>query len=373
MVHSTAVWPATWAVIGGRGAGREGAPLNVPPILASTFALGDKRAYSRDDGTVTWEAFEELIGGLEHGHAVAFASGMAAIASIFDLLRVDAEIVLPHDCYKGVVGLATVGAEQDRWSLIRLAVEDTAAWQEVAASADLLWLESPSNPLLAVADLPAILAASRKPGAIAVVDNTLATPLGQQPLDLGADLVVHSATKYLGGHSDLLLGVAITASDELVERLRLRRELAGATPGALETYLALRGTRTLPLRFARAIETASQLAELLLHHPDVERVRYPGLSSDPGHEVARRFMSGFGAVVSFEVAGDARRADGVCTHLEVIRHATSFGGVETTIERRAAVIGQEHLPPALLRLSVGCEHPDDVWSDLDRALTATRP
>jgi cystathionine gamma-synthase len=373
MVHSTTVSPETWAVIAGRGVGATGAPLNVPPVLASTFALGGEREYSRDDATPTWEAFEDLVGGLEHGQAVSFASGMAAIASIFDLLPAGAEIALPDDCYPGVVGLATAGAAQDRWSVIRLPVEDTDAWRKVAADADLLWLESPSNPLLAIADLPAILAVPRKPGAIAAVDNTLATPFGQRPLKMGANLVAHSATKYLGGHSDLLLGAVVTTSDDLLPRLRKRRELAGAIPGALEAYLALRGARTLPLRLARAAETATRCALRLLRHPDVERVRYPGLTSDPGHETARRFMNGFGAIVSFEITGEARRADAVCTHLKIIRHATSLGGVETTIERRAAVAGQEHLPPTLLRLSVGCEDPDDIWADLDHALTATRP
>jgi cystathionine gamma-synthase len=376
MLHCMVKSPATvtrqtWAVIGGRGAAQEGAPLNVPPSLVSTFSLGGEREYSRDDGTPSWDAFEELLGGLEGGQAVAFASGMAAIASIFDLLPVGAQVVLPHDCYPGAVGLATAGAEQGRWSLTRLEVDDTPRWRTLAGRADLLWLESPSNPLLAVADLPAILAAPRKPGAVAVVDNTLATPLGQQPLTLGADVVVHSATKYLGGHSDLLLGAAVTTSDEVVIALRKRRKLAGATPGALESYLALRGARTLPLRLARASETAARLAQLLVQHDEVERVRYPGLAGDPGHETARRFMTGFGAIVSFEVVGDARRADAVCAQLEVIRHATSLGGVETTIERRAAVAGQEHVAPALLRLSVGCEDVDDLWADLDRALTRT--
>jgi len=373
VVHNMAVSPETWAVIAGRGVRAAGAPLNVPPVLASTFALGGEREYSRDDATPTWEAFEDLIGGLEHGQAVSFASGMAAIAAVFDLLPAGARIVLPDDCYPGVVGLATAGTEQGRWSVIRLAVEDTDAWRKMAADADLLWLESPSNPLLAIADLPAILAVPRKPGAIAAVDNTLATPFGQRPLEFGADLVAHSATKYLGGHSDLLLGAVVTSSDSLVSRLRRRRELAGAIPGALEAYLALRGARTLPLRLARATETARRCAERLLHHPDVERVRYPGLTNDPGHVTARRFMNGFGAIVAFEVTGDARRADAVCTHLKVIRHATSLGGVETTIERRGAVAGQEHLPPSLLRLSVGCEDPSDIWADLDHALTATRP
>ncbi len=373
MVQHSSVSAATWAVVGGRGARDAGAPLNVPPILASTFALGGERAYSRDDATPTWEAFEEVLGGLEHGQAVAFASGMASIAAIFDLLPIGAEIALANDCYQGVVGLATAGADQGRWSVRRLAADDTSGWQAMARSADLLWLESPSNPRLVVADLPAILATPRKPGAIAAVDNTLSTPLGQRPLDLGADLVVHSASKYLGGHSDLLLGVAVTSADELAQRLRRRRVLAGAIPGALEAYLALRGVRTLPLRLARATATASRLAERLLRHPDVARVRYPGLATHPGHQTARRFMHGFGAIVSFDVNGDARRAEAVCNRLEIVQHATSLGGVESTIERRAAVAGQEHLPPTLLRLSVGCEDPDDLWADLDRALAATRP
>src|SRR6266545_3145630 len=296
MVQHSSVSAATWAVVGGRGARDAGAPLNVPPILASTFALGGERAYSRDDATPTWEAFEEVLGGLEHGQAVTFASGMASIAAIFDLLPIGAEIALANDCYQGVVGLATAGADQGRWSVRRLAADDTSGWQAMARSAD-----------------------------------------------------------------------------ELAQRLRRRRVLAGAIPGALEAYLALRGVRTLPLRLARATATASRLAERLLRHPDVARVRYPGLATHPGHQTARRFMHGFGAIVSFDVNGDARRAEAVCNRLEIVQHATSLGGVESTIERRAAVAGQEHLPPTLLRLSVGCEDPDDLWADLDRALAATRP
>jgi cystathionine gamma-synthase len=371
MVHAREVEPDTWAVIGGRGAAGSSAPLNVPPILASNFELGSGRSYSRDDATPTWEAFEELLGGLEGGFAVSFASGMGAAAAILDLLPVDATVVLPDDCYHGVVRLAAAGAAQGRWRLVRAAVDDTARWLGLAARADLLWLESPSNPLLTVADLPAVCAAPRKPSALLAVDSTLATPLAQRPLELGADLVVHSATKYLGGHSDLLLGAAVSRSDELARRLRERRELAGATPGALEAYLATRGARTLALRLQRATESAARLAEQLDHHPGVAVVRYPGRSAHPTHASARRFMRGFGAMVSFDVHGGADRADAVCRSLRIIRHATSLGGVESTIERRAAVPGQAHLPPGLLRLSVGCEHVDDLWGDLDQALALT--
>jgi cystathionine gamma-synthase len=363
MVHGGAVHPETWAVMGGRAAPSAGAPLNVPPVLASNFDLGTERAYSRDDATPTWEALEEVVGGLEGGAAVAFASGMGAVAAIVDLLPVGATVVLPGDCYQGVAGLAAAGAAQGRWRVVRVDVEDTAGWLEAAAQADLLWLESPSNPLLAVADLPAVCAARRKPHALVAVDSTLATPLVQRPLELGADLVVHSATKYLGG--------AVARSDAVARRLRERRELAGATPGALEAYLATRGIRTLALRLERASASAARLAEHLGDHPGVTVVRYPGRLSHPTHATARRFMRGFGAVVSFDVHGGAERADAVCRSLRIIRHATSLGGVESTIERRAAVPGQTHLPPGLLRLSVGCEHVDDLAADLDQALGDT--
>jgi cystathionine gamma-synthase len=357
--------------MGGRPAPTAGAPLNMPPVLASNFELGSERAYSRDDATATWEALEELLGGLEGGSAVAFASGMGAAAAILDLLPVGATVALPDDCYHGVAGLMAAGAEAGRWRAVRVAVEDTAGWLEVASRADLLWLESPSNPLLAVADLPAVCSARRKPDALVTVDSTLATPLVQRPLELGADLVVHSATKYLGGHSDLLLGAAVARSDALARRLRERRELAGATPGALEAYLATRGVRTLALRLERASASAARLAEQLGEHPEVPVVRYPGHGGHATHATARRFMRGFGAVVSFDVHGGAERADAVCRSLRIIRHATSLGGVESTLERRAAIPGQTHLPPGLLRLSVGCEHVDDLWTDLDQALART--
>ncbi len=369
MVHKSEVELETWAVMAGRAAPGAGSPLNVPPVLASNFELGSERAYSRDDATPTWEAFEELLGGLEGGQAVAFASGMGAIAAVFDLLPVGATVGLGDDCYQAVAGLAAAGAAQGRWRVVRVGVEDTSRWLELAADADLLWLESPSNPLLAVADLPAICAARHKPDALIVVDSTFATPLVQKPLELGADLVVHSATKYLGGHSDLLLGGVVAASDARAHQLRERRTLAGATPGALETYLAVRGIRTLALRLGRASATAAELAERLAGHAGVAVVRYPGRPDHPTHATARSFMSGFGAVVSFDVEGGAERADTVCRSVRIIRHATSLGGVESTIERRAAIPGQTHLPPGLLRLSVGCEHPDDIWRDLEHALT----
>jgi cystathionine gamma-synthase len=254
----------------------------------------------------------------------------------------------------------------------RVAVTDTPAWTEACRVADLIWLESPSNPLLTVADLDIICAAPRKPGAILAVDNTFATPLNQRPLALGADVAVQSVTKFIGGHSDLLCGVVTVRDPALLALLRHARELAGATPGALETFLAVRGVRTLAVRLDRAQRNAVVLAERLARHPSVAVTRYPGLPSHPTHEAARRQLKGFGTIISFDVRGDAAAADAVCARLQLIQHATSLGAVESTIERRAIIPGQEHLPPTLLRLSVGIEAIEDLWTDLDRALRSER-
>ena len=359
----------SWLVSAGRDR-RPGSPLNVPPIPASNFVLGGRRAYSRDEGTPGWDALEEIVGGLEGGTSVAFASGMAGIASVFDQLPVGAVIALPDDCYQGVAGLAHAGERRGRWSVHRIAVDNTARWVELCSSADLIWLESPSNPLLTVGDLDVICAAPRKPGAILGVDNTFATPLNQRPLALGADVAVQSVTKFLGGHSDLLGGVVTVTDSALLGALRHSRELTGATPGTLETFLAVRGVRTLAVRLARAQENAMTLADRLARHPGVTLTRYPGLPSHPTHAAARRQLKGFGTIISFDVRGDAATADAVCTRLQLIQHATSLGAVESTIERRASVPGQEHLSPTLLRLSVGIEAVEDLWVDLDVALRA---
>ena len=370
--RSPAIKPESWLVSAGR-THEPGAPLNVPLVPASNFLLGGGRAYSRDDGTPTWEALEEIVGGLESGRALAFASGMAAIAAVFDQLAVGAVVVLPDDCYQGVVELAAAGAERRRWSVRRLAVDDTAGWVAACGAADLIWIESPSNPLLGVADLEAIGFAPRKPGAIVAVDNTFATPLNQRPLAFGATLSLQSATKLIGGHSDLLAGVATTNDDALWHALGRSRELTGATPGALEAFLAVRGARTLALRLERAQQTAMRLAEQLERHPQVARVRYPGLPSHPTHAVAARVLRGFGTVVSFDLVGGAESADAVCHNVRLIRHATSLGAVESTMERRAAIAGQEHLPPSLLRLSVGIEDAGDLWADLEAAIDSATP
>lgn len=221
-----------------------------------------------------------------------------------------------------------------------------------------------------MADLEAICAAPRKPGAILAVDNTFATPLNQQPLQFGATVSLQSATKFIGGHSDLLAGVATTKDEALWQALKKSRELTGATPGTLEAFLAVRGARTLALRLERAQSTALKLAERLEKHQLVTCVRYPGLTSHPTHETAKRVLKGFGAIISFDLQGGAEFADRACRNVKLIRHATSLGAVESTIERRAAIPGQGNLPPSLLRMSVGIEDADDLWNDLNAAINS---
>lgn len=365
--------PESIVVRAGRGSGALGDPLNVPIVPASNFHVGGSgvddgvRNYSRNDGTPGWEALESAIGALEGGEAVVFSSGMAAASAVLDSLPVGSVIVASDGCYHAVLAGLSDAVSQGRWDVRLVDIVDTDAVVASLSGADLLWLESPTNPLLDVADLPALIDAARAVGAIVAVDNTFATPLRQRPLDLGADIVVHSATKFIGGHSDLLCGVAVARRSEHVGWLRRRREIGGSTPGALEVFLALRGLRTMALRLNQAESNAAELARRLSELPAVSRVRYPGLATDPGHERARRQMAGFGAVLSFELA-NAAIADAVCGHVDLIVSATSLGGVETTIERRAKLHGQEHIPPGLLRLSVGCEHVDDLWADLTSAI-----
>lgn len=349
----------TVCVGAGRTPERPGEPLNVPPVFASSFRAGGEYDYARNEGTPTWAALESAVGQLEGGTATAYASGMGAAAAIVDLLPPGSRVVVPSDSYTAVRHLvAARGHTVDLQD-----ITDTEAMLNAAEGAALLWLESPTNPLMDVADLPALCAADT----LVAVDNTFATPLLQQPLALGADVVMHSGSKYIGGHADLLIGLTV-ASGELAARLRQHRVLSGATPGGMEAFLATRGLRTLPLRVRQAQESAGELAVRLDQHPRVTRVRYPGLPGDPGHKRAAAQMSGFGAMLSFEVAGGPAEADAVCAALRVINAATSLGGVESTVERRAKLAGQEHVPSSLLRLSVGCEHVEDLWADLDAAL-----
>lgn len=356
------------AIIAGRPKRRPDAPLNEAVTFASTFHAGGPVAYGRD-GNPTWSALEDALGALEGGRALAFASGMAATMAVLDEVPIGGVVVAPVHSYYGTRNLLDA-APDGRWTVRFVDIADTTATLDACDDADLLFVESPTNPLLEVADLPALCAGAHKRTVLVAVDNTFATPLGQRPLGHGADVVVHSVTKFLAGHSDVILGATITGArtSELHERLRRRRSSHGAIPGPMEAFLALRGLRTLALRYERAEANARELAQRLVDHPAVERVRYPGLPADAWHDRADAHMTGPGFMISFEVLGGAPAAEAVARSGRLIVHATSLGGIETTIERRARWPGEEATPPALLRLSVGCENVEDLWRDLEHAL-----
>jgi cystathionine gamma-synthase len=346
-----------------------GSPVNTALTLTSTYRAGGELNYARD-GNPGWAAFEQVLGTLEGGTCVAFASGMAAAAAVLETLQAGAHVVASKVAYHGVHVLMRDRAASGRLQVHLLDVTDVDAVAAACAGAQLLWLETPMNPLIGIADIAALSAVAHAQGAVVLVDSTLATPLRQLPLELGADLVLHSATKFIGGHSDLLLGAVVTRDDERAAALIARRQTDGSTPGSLEAFLALRGIRTLAVRLDRAEQTAGELARRLAAHPAVTCVRYPGLPADPGHELAGKQMSGFGAMLAFDTIGDADAAERVCHRVELITYATSLGGVETLLERRARYPAEQAAgtPPTLIRLSVGIEDGEDLWSDLKQAL-----
>jgi cystathionine gamma-synthase len=376
------------AAAAGRPAKTQGAPVNPPLILSSTFvsrgtpAPGEP-AYARYDSP-SHHAPEEVIGLLEAapGPAVLFSSGMAAIAAVFATVPPGGRLVMPAHSYMGTLGLANELAAEGRIHLTTVAIEDTAAVVQAlqpgagpgGGPAAMLWIETPTNPLLEVADAPALIKAAHAVGALVAVDNTVGTPLIQQPLVWGADYSVHSASKYLGGHSDLVLGAVVAADAARDAKLREYRRVHGATPGSFDAFLLLRGLRTLALRVERANQTASDLARRLEAHPAVAAVHHPSLLSHPGHAVAAAQMKGgFGALLSIEVKGGAAPADAVAARTTLWAPATSLGGVESMLERRRRWPGEfTDVPPGLLRLSVGIEHVDDLWADLSAALDAAQ-
>jgi cystathionine gamma-synthase len=347
--------------------------MNEPVWLTSTYVADGDVDYARTDNP-TWQAFESALGALEGGDALVLSSGMAAITAALSLVDDGTRVVAPTHAYSGTSALLEEAARRGRLTVDDVDVADTAGVLAALPGAALLWLESPTNPMLEVADLPALCAAARESDVLTVVDNTFATPIVQRPLDLGADVVVHSVTKYLSGHSDVLLGAAVTRADDsgraLGARLRAYRRLTGSIAGPAEVWLALRGIRTLALRMERAQATAAELARRLDGHPAVERVRHPSLPDDPGHERAARQMRGFGAILTVEVRGGAEAAESVANATRLWVHTTSLGGVESTLERRRRHAAEAaSVPESLLRLSVGIEDVEDLWVDLDRALT----
>ena len=354
----------------------------VPAVsLATTFeqeAVGKPLAfeYSRS-GNPTRAALEAHLAVLEGAaHGFAFASGLAAEDALLRLLAPGDRAVLPHDAYGGTIRLATKVHAPAGLEVTTVDLTDLAAVEEAVAGARLVWLETPSNPWLHVLDIEAIATLAHRHDGIVVVDNTFATPALQQPLALGADIVVHSTTKYLGGHSDVVGGFAATSDDELAERIGFLQNAAGAVPGPLDCYLVHRGAKTLPLRMERHSQSALAVALELDAHPAVARVHYPGLPAHPGHEVARRQMSAFGGMVSLQLAGGEAAALELCRRTEVFTLAESLGAVESLIEHPArmthmsvAGTGNE-VPDDLVRLSIGIEDVDDLLADLRQALEA---
>lgn len=376
--------PASMVVHLGRPPVVGGGSLNPSVVLSSTFHQGGDAIYGRDSNPV-WESLEETVGALEGGGALAFASGMGAISALLEMLPTPGRVVVAGDAYNGTRRWLIDAAGRGRLRFRTVNVADTSHVLQVCAetvggpsrpsgrrgqfgAGGLLWLESPTNPLLAIADLPTLCAGAHDLGIDVVVDNTFATPLGQKPLSMGADAVVHSATKFLAGHSDVLAGLVCAIRPDVLAALQTRRSLHGAALGPWEAWLTLRGIRTLAIRLERAQANAGVLAQRLVGHRAVEVVHYPGLLSDPGHVLAAKQMTGFGAIVSFEVSGGASSAEAVAEGTRLITAGTSLGGVESLIERRGRWEGEGALPDGLLRLSVGIEDVEDLWRDLDGAL-----
>ncbi|MCZ2264219.1 trans-sulfuration enzyme family protein [Isoptericola sp. QY 916] len=366
--------PATLAVTAGRPPRVQGGPVNPPVVLSSTYVNQGvtgpgELLYTRMD-TETWHPFEEALAALEGArHGVVFGSGMAAVIAAVGDVPHGGAVVVPRHAYQVSLGYLDDLAARHGVDVRRVDISDTAQVVASLDGADVLLAESPTNPMLEVADLPAILTAARERGVRSVVDNTFATPLGQRPLDLGADVVVHSVTKYLAGHSDVVLGAAVARDDEIIAGLRAYRTLHGAIPGPMEVWLALRGLRTLHLRVERANASAAELARRLAEHPGVAEVRHPSLPGDPGHERAAGLMNGFGAILGVRPHGGPAAADAVVAAVRLWVPATSLGGVESTLERRRRFATESRtVPEDLLRLSVGVEDVEDLWADLDQAL-----
>lgn len=343
--------PATVAVNAGRPT-EPGDPLNAPITPVSTYRAGGATHYYRD-ATSPENSFETVLGALEGGTALSVASGQAAAGIVLDMLPVGGIVVAPLASYSGIQARLDELDFTGRLRVRKIDTADAAALTEACAGANLLWLETPTNPLMQVTDIAMASDIAHRAGALVAVDNTFATPVLQRPIESGADFVVHSATKYLGGHSDLVLGAIVAADEDYVADFRTRRAQYGATCGALEIFLGARGIRTLHVRMERHQSNAEALLDRLAAHPNVEQVRYPG----------------FGGLISIDVRGGKEAAERVCAAVEVWFHATSLGSVESTLERRRRWAAESPLvPEGLIRLSVGIEDVDDLWADLSQAL-----
>jgi cystathionine gamma-synthase len=369
--------PETLAVHAGGEPDAATGALSPPLHLATTFAhgpAGERVAgyeYTRE-GNPTQDRLEQALAAMEGGAAaLAFASGMAAMTALLESMPSGADVLIPDDCY---MGLRKLGADILPQRGVRLNAVDfrdlAAVRAAMTPSTKLVWAETPSNPRLHVADLAALAQMAHAGGALLACDNTFATPALQNPLAHGADVVMHSTTKYLGGHSDVLGGALVFArADGLHAAIAHRRHLTGAVANPFGLWLTLRGCRSLHARMALHCANARRVAEFLAAHPNVEAVNYPGLASHPNHAVAARQMRDFGGMMSVQVRGGREAALAFASRLKLITNATSLGGCESLIEHRASVEGPKPFSPEnLLRMSIGLEHVDDLLDDLRQAL-----
>jgi len=377
----------TRAIHAGQEPDPETGALMTPIHANSTYEQdgpGDHRGYEYSrTGNPTRSDLEANLADLESGsHARCFSSGMGAINTVLNLLSAGDHVVAGDDVYGGTHRILTQVYEQ--YDLETSFVDTTdheAVRNAIRPNTELVWVETPTNPLMNVNDIEALAGITHENGALCAVDNTFATPYLQRPLEHGADIVCQSLTKYLGGHSDTIGGALIVDDTDLDERLGFYQNSVGATPGPFDAFLVLRGTKTLPVRMDRHCENAAALAEWLERHEDVERVYYPGLESHPDHELAAEQMDDFGGMLSFEFDGTLAEASTVVSETEVFTLAESLGGVESLIEQPAAMthaaIPREErvaagLTDGLIRVSVGIEHVEDMKSDLQQAFDAAR-
>ncbi|MCL5021740.1 MAG: cystathionine gamma-synthase [Bacteroidetes bacterium] len=374
----------TTAIHGGQEPDSATGAIMTPIYQTSTFVQSEPAVHKGFDysraGNPTRSALERNLAALEGGkHCAAFSSGMGAIDAVIKLLKTGDHILAGNDLYGGTYrifekvfrqfGLSADFIDMSRIENVRSSMKPNTR---------MVWIETPTNPLLRIVDIEAVTEIAKKAGALSVVDNTFATPFLQKPLALGADIVVHSATKYIGGHSDVILGAAITNDDEIGDKLHFIQKSSGAVPGPFDCFLALRGTKTLHLRMERHCENAKKIAEFLAAHPKVHHVNYPGFKFHPNHAVAERQMSGFGGMVSFTLKNDdIEAAKKLTTYTRIFSLAESLGGVESLIEHPATMTHsslpaevriQSGLEDTLIRLSVGVEDADDLIEDLKQAL-----
>jgi cystathionine gamma-synthase len=362
----------TTVVASGRPNKKSDGGLNPSIALNSTFHEGGPVGYGRY-GNEAWSALEESISILEGGQALVFSSGMAAISAAFSLLSPGSILIAAENGYQGTTTMLKKMHESKELNVKFVNLPDTNQVLNALPGAQMLYLESPTNPAIEVVDLPVVIKAGKEAGCLVVVDNTLATPLVQNPLSLGADIAIHSVTKYLSGHSDILLGAVVCKDKSILDRIEQIRKYHGAIAGPFEAWIALRGLRTFALRMQRSQDNAMELAKRLENDHRVSRVRFPGLASDPYHARAKSFMKGFGAMISFEVKAEISQIDIMCNSAKLITNATSLGGVESIWERRRRWATESHtIPENLIRLSVGIEHVEDLWSDIQAAFLAAK-